>query len=99
MSLVMSNIANPLQNSTQVGATSKLPPSAVLGFLHARAKVPKPKTVQNFRMRLVRIDRVEVGMAGQDAPSELFPDIVHASLRIDLDLVAGFGTLHTADDL
>src|ERR1700730_2028872 len=58
---------------------------SALGFLYARANVPEPKTVQNLRMRLVRVDRVEVGMAGQNAPSELFPDVVDAGLWVDLD--------------
>ncbi len=37
-------------------------------------------------------------MAGQNAPSELFPDVVNARLRMDFNLVRCFG-LHSTNHL
>src|SRR6266851_7603733 len=38
-------------------------------------------------------------MAGQVAPSELFPDVVNAGFRVDFHFVGGLGALHVTGDL
>src|SRR6266851_3055539 len=38
-------------------------------------------------------------MAGQVAPSELFPDVVNARLHVDFHFVGGLGALHVTGDL
>jgi hypothetical protein len=58
------------------------------GFLYA--------TLLNLGLRLVVVDRVDMRMAGQATPHELFADVVDARVRVDLDLVGAFGALDTA---
>src|ERR1700730_3301871 len=57
-------------------------------FLHA--------ALMNFARRLVGVDRIQVGMAAQYAPSDFFANIVDAFVAVDFDLVRGFGPLHSA---
>src|SRR3990170_5773676 len=52
----------------------------------------------NLGLSLVSVHRIEVGMAAQDAPPNLFPDVVNPGLRLDFHLIGSFG-LHTTDHL
>jgi hypothetical protein len=57
-------------------------------FLHA--------TFLYLVLRLVRVNRIQMWMAGPDTPADFFPDIINPFAAVDLDLVGGFGPLHRA---